>query len=118
MRTTDISRALFAEARQAYEQVIRSPSGEHTETAAKAQLMIAETFFHQRDYAGAFRAYMQVEVLYDYPELQSAALMQAGKCRQLQGNSEAAADLFRQTLKSYPGTRAAEQAALQLQRET
>ncbi|NLS96307.1 MAG: tetratricopeptide repeat protein [Planctomycetaceae bacterium] len=108
------ARALFAEARQAYEKAIQDPAGEHTETAAKAQLMIAETYFHQRDYAEAFRAYMQVEILYAYPELQAAALLQAGKCRQLQGNSAAALDLYRQVLKNYPKTEAAGQAALQL----
>ena len=55
------ARALFSEARQAYEKVIRSSTGENTETAAKAQLMIAETFFHQRRYEDAYRAYMQVK---------------------------------------------------------
>lgn len=108
------ARAMFAEARQAYEKAIQDPAGEHTETAAKAQLMIAETYFHQRDYAAAFRAYMQVEILYAYPELQAAALLQAGKCRQLQGDSAAASDLYRQVLKNYPKTEAAGQAALQL----
>lgn len=112
------ARALFAEARQAYEKVIHSPAGVRTETAAKAQLMIAETFFHQRRYADAYRAYMQVEILYDYPELQAAALLQAGKCRELQGNADSATQLYRQVLKNHPGTRAAEQAALQLDRET
>jgi TolA-binding protein len=112
------ARALFAEARETYERVIRSPTGERTETAAKAQLMVAETFFHQRLYADAYRAYMQVEILYDYPELRAAALLQAGKCRQLQGNLETAADLYRQVLENHPGTRAAEQAAKQLDRET
>ncbi len=112
------ARALFAEAREAYEKVIHSPTGEATETAAKAQLMIAETFFHQRFYAEAYRAYMQVEILYDYPELQAAALLQAGKCRQLQGDHEDAGDLYRQVLKNYPETQAAEQAEQQLDQET
>ena len=112
------ARALFAEAREAYEKVIHSPTGEATETAAKAQLMIAETYFHQRLYAEAYRAYMQVEILYDYPELQAAALLQAGKCRQLQGDLEDAGDLYRQVQKNYPETQAAEQAEQQLDRET
>ena len=81
------ARALFNEAREAYEKVIRSSSGEKTETAAKAQLMIAETYFHQKRYADAYRAYMQVEVLYDYPELQAAALLQAGKCPGITGSA-------------------------------
>lgn len=111
------ARALFSEARQAYEKVVRSSTGENTETAAKAQLMIAETFFHQRRYADAYRAYMQVEILYAYPELQAAALLQAGKCQELLNNPQNAAELYRQVVKNHAGTRAAEQAALRVDRE-
>lgn len=111
------ARALFSEARQAYEKVIRSATGENTETAAKAQLMIAETFFHQRRYQDAYRAYMQVEVLYAYPELQAAALLQAGKCQELLNNLQNATELYRQVVKNHAGTRAAEQAALRVDRE-
>ena len=112
------ARALFAEAREAYGNVLNAPAAERTETAAKAQLMIAETFFHQRRYGEAYRAYMQVEVLYAYPELQGAALLQAGKCRQLQGDPAAAEILYQQVLDNYPGSRAALQAARQLERAT
>lgn len=112
------ARALFAEAREAYGKVLNTPAAERTETAAKAQLMIAETFFHQRRYGEAYRAYMQVEVLYAYPELQAAALLQAGKCRQLQGDPAAAERLYQQVLDNYPGSRAALQAARQLERAT
>jgi tetratricopeptide (TPR) repeat protein len=112
------ARALFAEAREAYEKVLHAPAAERTETAAKAQLMIAETFFHQRRYGEAYRAYMQVEVFYAYPELQAAALLQAGKCRQLQGDPAAAGRLYQQVLDNYPGSRAALQAARQLERAT
>ncbi len=112
------ARALFAEAREAYGKVLRVPAAERTETAAKAQLMIAETFFHQRRYGEAYRAYMQVEVFYAFPELQGAALLQAGKCRQMQGDMAAAGRLYQQVLENYPGSRAALQAARQLERAT
>ena len=112
------ARALFAEARQAYESVVRAPTGESTETAAKAQLMIAEAFFHQRRYGEAYRAYMQVEILYGHPELQAAALLQAGKCQELLNSPLNATELYRLILKNHAGTHAAEQAALQLDRET
>ena len=112
------ARALFAEAREAYGKVLNAPAAERTETAAKAQLMIAETFFHQRRYGEAYRAYMQVEVLYAYPELQAAALLQAGKCRQLQGDPAAAERLYQQVLENYPGSRAALHAARQLEHAT
>ena len=111
------ARAMFAEARQAYEKVIRSSNGENTETAAKAQLMIAETYFHQRRYEEAYRAYMQVEVLYAYPELQSAAMLQAAKCQELLGHSQVAAGLYRQLVENYAETTAAQKAAVRLNHE-
>lgn len=110
------ARARFAEAREAYRRVIESPSGERTETAAKAQLMIAETYFHQKDYEEAFRSYMRVEVFYDYPELRAAAVLQAGKCRQLAGKPSDAVRLYQQVVNDYPRTHAAEQAALNLKK--
>ena len=111
------ARALFAQAREAYENVIQSPAGENTETAAKAQLMIGETYFHQRRYEDAYRAYMQVEILYDYPELQSAALLQAGKCQELLGNASNATEVYRLMLENYAGTVASKRAASKLNRK-
>ncbi|MDI9446553.1 MAG: tetratricopeptide repeat protein, partial [Planctomycetota bacterium] len=108
------ARARLNEAREAYQRVIDSPAGQRTETAAKAQLMIAETYFHQKDYAQAFRGYMQVEIFYDYPELQAAALLQAGKCRQLAGQPGEARQLYQQVLNQYPQTLAAAEAGLRL----
>lgn len=112
------ARAMFNEARQAYEKVIRSASGEKTETAAKAQLMIAETYFHQKRYVDAYRAYMKVEILYDYPELQAAALLQAGKCEELQNHPDRAAELYELVVKNYRNTRVAKEAASRLPKET
>lgn len=111
------ARARLTEAREAYQRVIDSPAGQRTETAAKAQLMIAETYFHQKDYTQAFRGYMQVEIFYDYPELQAAALLQAGKCRQLAGKHAEARQLYQQVLNEYPQSLAAQEAGLCLRSE-
>lgn len=70
----------FDEARQAFQRCIASPEGNKTETAAQAQLMIGETYFHQRDYARALREFLRIEPLYDYPVWQAAGLLEAGKC--------------------------------------
>ena len=108
------NQADFEGARQAYNKVIHSPAGAKTETAAMAQWMIGETFFHQKNYEAAFREYLRVEILYAYPTWQAGALLQAGKCHELLGDAKQAADLYERILKDYPNTTFAEQAAQRL----
>jgi len=105
------SQADFDEAREAYGRVIRSPGGEKTETAAKSQLMIAESYFHQKSYDAALREYLRLEILYDYPELQAAAVLQAAKCHERLGQPQQAAGMIRRLRELYPRTAAAAQAA-------
>ena len=52
------NQADFEGARQAYGKVIRSAAGAKTETAAMAQWMIGETYFHQKNYEAALREYL------------------------------------------------------------
>jgi TolA-binding protein len=94
----------FREARAAYQKVITSPHGGTTETAAMAQWMVGETYFHQQDYQQAATAYLQVELLHEYPYWQAAGLLQAGKCREQQCDHEAAIQLYARLLEQYPHT--------------
>ena len=107
--------ARFDEAREAYRRVTRSPEGAATETAAMAQWMIGETFFHQKDYRTAIREYLRLEVLYDYPRWQSAALLQAGKCYEQLQQWDQARELYARLLKEFPNTPFADEAAQRLQ---
>lgn len=109
------SRADFEGAREAYRRAIRSPAGSKTDTAAKAQLMIAESHFHQKDYRAALREYLRLEILYAYPELQAAALLQAAKCHELLGEKQQAAQTYRRLVKSYADTTFAGEAARRLE---
>ena len=104
----------FDAARQAYKKALRSAAGEKTETAAMAQWMIGESYFHQKNYEAALRAYSGIEFVYDYPVWQAAALLQAGKCREQLGEPTKAAEAYRKVLKSYPNTTFAKDAAKQL----
>jgi cellulose synthase operon protein C len=108
------NQADFDAARKAYNRVIGSAAGAKTETAAMAQWMIGETYFHQKDYRAALREYLRLETLYAFPDWQAAALLEAGKCHQRLGEPTPAADLYRQILKDYPKTSFAQQAAKQL----
>ena len=109
------NRAEFDEARKAYQRVIDSPAGAKTETAAMAQWMIGETYFHQKNYEAALRAYMRVEILYAFPQWQAAALLQTAKCRELLGEWSEAVALYDQLLAKYPNTPYTEDAKERLQ---
>lgn len=105
------NRAEFDAARQAYNKTIQAPAAAKTETAAMAQWMIGESYFHQKNYEAAVRAYLQVEILYKYPTWQSVALLQAGKCRERLGDARQAAELYHKILNHYADTTAAKEAA-------
>ncbi len=113
-----VRRAEFTVAREAFEKVIRSPAGRETETAAMARWMIGETYFHQRQYAEALREYHRVESLYGYPTWQAAALLQAGKCRDLLGQPDEADKLYTQVVDRHPKTRFAAEAQQRLRKPT
>ncbi len=98
------SQADFDGARKKYAQVIHSSTGGKTETAAMAQWMIGESYFHQEQYELALREYLRVEILYPYPRWQAAALLQAGKCQESLGRWKEATQLYARLIKLYAGT--------------
>lgn len=106
--------ARFDEAREAYARVIESPLGAKTETAARAQWMIGESYFHQKNFAAALREYLRVDILYAFPTWQAAALLQAGKCQEALGAPSEARALYERVLKNHSDTRFAADAARRL----
>jgi TolA-binding protein len=108
------SQARFALARQSFRQVINAPLAQRTETAAMAQWMIGETYFHQSNYIDAIRAYYRVEALYDLPRWQAAALLQAAKCHELNDQWKEAHQLYTQLRSDYPESRFAKEATRRL----
>ncbi|MDA1052849.1 MAG: tetratricopeptide repeat protein [Planctomycetota bacterium] len=106
--------ARFPEAREAFTGVVRSTTGGRTETAAMAQWMIGESFFHQQEYRDAIRAYHRVVSLHAYPPWQAAALLQAGKCHEQTDEWREAVKLYTQLLRDYPNTEYAADASERL----
>jgi TolA-binding protein len=104
------SQGEFAAAREAYGKVIRSTTGAKTETAAMAQWMIGETFFHQESFEEAVAAYLRVEILYDWPKWQAGALLQAAKCQELLGQHQQAIETYDRLIKTYPESEFTEEA--------
>jgi TolA-binding protein len=101
--------ARFDEARQAFERVLAHPAAFRTETAAKAQFLIGETYLLEEKWSDAFLAYQKVYVSYKFPEWQAEALLQAGKCDEQLGQWADAVKTYTQMLEEFPqSSRAAE----------
>ncbi len=96
------SQAEFDKAREAYRRVTESESGRGTETAAMAQWMIGETYYHQKNYATSLREFLRLEILYDFPVWQAAALLEAGKCHEQLGEWKQAGDLYQRIVAEFP----------------
>ncbi|MEX1042046.1 MAG: tetratricopeptide repeat protein [Pirellulaceae bacterium] len=110
----DARQAKFSSARQAYGRVVQSERGRTTETAAMAQWMIGETYFHQHDYPAAIRAYAKVGALYNYPHWKAAALLQIGKCHEAQEQWSEAAGYYREITEDFAESTYAADAELRL----
>lgn len=108
------SQADFDKAREAYQKVLRSPTGGKTETAAIAQWMIGESYFHQQKYEDALREYTRVEHLFDYPQWQAAAVLQGAKCYEELGRTQEAAESYGRVIQTYPQTEYVEEARTRL----
>lgn len=89
------SQAKFPEAREAFLRVIRHPDGQATETAAKSQFQIAETYLLQKNFQQAALEYLRLDSdeYKGFPAWQAPALFQAGQCHEaLSDWKEAAID--------------------------
>ena len=104
----------FDEARQSFEKVLATANAKRTETAAKAQWMIGESYFHQEKYTEAIDAYYKTQILHPYPQWQSAALLQAGKCYEVKGEWNQAIKSYQELLEAYPSTAYATEATERL----
>ena len=101
--------AKFDEARKAFKRAINSENGARTATAAKAQLMVAETYFIQKNYKAAVNEYTRLVSVYDLPAWQAPALLQEGKCFELLSDKAEAAKSYNELIRKYPETEFARQ---------
>jgi TolA-binding protein len=97
IRTGEVDRA-----RKVLQKVIDSPDGAKTETAARAQIQIADSYFGEPNYATAVIEYYKVASSYDLPEMQAAALYQAGQCEELRKKATAAVDFYNELVEKFP----------------
>ena len=105
----------FDEARQAFDRVLADQAAFRTETAAKAQFMIGDTYFLQEKWDDASIAYQKVYSNYKFPEWQAAALLSAGKCDEAQNEWKLATETYRLLIKEFPDTAVIEEAKKRLE---
>jgi len=105
-------KAEFDAARELYRKIIGE---QRTETAAKAQFMLGETFLLQERFDEALKEFLKVEILYPIPEWQSFALLEVGKCYARQSEMENARKAFADVIEKYPNLPAANEAKKQLE---
>ena len=105
----------FDEARSAFERVLSNAAAHRTETAAKAQFMIGDTWFFQEKWDSASIAYQKVYSNYKFPEWQAAALLSAGKCDEAQGHWKLAAETYKLLIKEFPTTTSFDEAKKRLE---
>ncbi|MEX0718469.1 MAG: tetratricopeptide repeat protein [Planctomycetaceae bacterium] len=94
--------AKFDEARAVFARVVESAAGRRTKTAARSQFFIAETYLIEQQYREARDEYLKVVLLYDFPEWQAPALLQAAKCEEQLGNWPQAVLKYEELLKKFP----------------
>jgi TolA-binding protein len=94
------AQADFDAAREWYAREIAAPAAAGSETAAMAQWMIGESYFHQEQYEHALSEYQKVGE--GFPRWHSAALLQAGKAQESLGRWQAASELYQQLIDRYP----------------
>lgn len=100
-------------ARAAYRAAIAARKG--GELAARAQFMIGETYFHQKDYAEAIRQFLMVEVLHDAPTWQAAALLETGKAYERLSQWADAAETYKRLRTRFPNEPSAAEALTRLE---
>jgi len=72
------------------------------ELAARAQLMRGEAYFHEGRLREALREFLRVDILYDAPRWQAAALLEAGKVYERLDQWADAAETYSRLVARFP----------------
>jgi TolA-binding protein len=104
----------FDKSREYFSKAIADPVGKGTETAARCQLQIAETWILQNLLEDAAREYFKVYLNYRYDDLRAQALYQAAVCEARLKKTEAAVRDFQELIKTFPKSELVAKAEQQL----
>ncbi|MBL4885401.1 MAG: tetratricopeptide repeat protein [Planctomycetaceae bacterium] len=100
---TYIAQAKFDDALKMFRSVLSRSGSKKNLAAAQSQFYIAETILMQKEYSQAVKEYIRMAVLFPgFPDLQSAAMYQAGQCDEVLGNVEQAIDSYNELIRVFP----------------
>ncbi len=105
----------FVKSREYLRKVTTDSVAKGTETAARCQTMIADTFVLEKQLDDAVREYFKVYLNYAYDPLRALALYQAGICQIQLGRTEAAARDLKELIETFPNEDVARLARQQLE---
>lgn len=98
------SRGEFTAARQFYAKVGRSTRPEDVDLVAIAQWMTGETYFHQKNFIPAIKAYEKLLVDSESQRWQAASYLQIGKCYEKLDNPAEARKIYLRLIKKFGET--------------
>jgi cellulose synthase operon protein C len=104
----------FDEARAAFERVIANLTGKGTETAAKAQFQIGDTYVFQRKWDEAQDAYNKVFSLYEFPFWKAEALFAIAGCDEMKKDWKSAIESYKLLIDTFPESSKVEPAKTRL----
>ena len=87
------------EAVELYKSVLQKTD---REVAARAQFLIGEVFFAQKEYAEAVKTFSKVIYGYSYPRWQADATYEAARCFETLGKTKQAVRYYTELLSRYP----------------
>ena len=70
--------------------------------------------FTKRDYEQAIAEFYKVDILYDFPDYQSASLLSVGMCEEKLKHWDKAAEAYQDLLKRFPKSKHADEAKSRL----
>ena len=108
------NQAEFDAARERLTRVLVAPAARRTETAAKAQLLLADIDLLQEKWEDALTGYIKVYANYAMPEYQSAALLQVAKTYESRSRFADAARTYQSLLSEFPDSPYAAEASERL----
>lgn len=109
------ARGEFSKARNAYQKVVAADSTYQKEITAMSQWMIGESYFHQKNYILAIKAYEALIPDLRFANWQAASHLQVGKCYELMDNLEQARVSYERVVKRFGDSKWADEAEYRLE---
>ena len=107
----------FAKSRQYFQLVTSDAQSQGTETSARCQFLIAETYLMESNYDSAAKEFFKVYLNYQgYDELRAQALFQGASCQVALKKRDLAIRDFKELIKEFPNSDLVNQASEELKK--